>query len=181
MAPRISTSYRLRRMFGIGLAILFVPVLGLTVAVAANGQSSIADVRAATAKYHDVAVAKADGYGLLKDAAGIACIDSAAGTMGVHYVKGALLDGVINPLTPEALVYEPLPNGGLKLVAVEYVMFQSAWAGAGLPSVLGLSMRPVPAGNRYGIPAFYQRHAWIWSNNPLGQFEEWSNKVSCSR
>lgn len=179
MAPGISNSYRLRRMFGIGLALLFVPLLGLTVAAAANGQASVADVRAATAKYHDVEVAKADGYGLLKDAAGIACIDSAAGTMGVHYVKGALLDGVIDPLRPEALVYEPLPNGGLKLVAVEYVMFQSAWSGSGVPSVLGLSMRPVPAPNRYGIPAFFQRHAWIWSNNPLGQFEEWSSKVSC--
>jgi hypothetical protein len=181
MAPRMTAANRLRRILGVGLAILFVPLLGLTVAVASNGQASVADVRAATAKYHEVAAAVADGYGLLRDAAGIACIDSPAGTMGVHYVKGALLDGAIDPLHPEALVYEPLRGGGLKLVAVEYVMFQSAWSGSGVPSVLGMSMRPVPAPNRYGIPAFYQRHAWIWSNNPLGTYEEWSNKVTCTR
>jgi hypothetical protein len=184
MALRISPSYRLRRTFGIGLAILFVPVLGLTVAVAANGQASIADVRAATAKFHDVAAARAAGYAEFRDAAGIACIDSPTGTMGIHYVKGSLVgDGVIDPLTPEALVYEPLPNGGLRLVALEYVEIQAVWHAAhgesSTPTVLGRSLRPVGAGNRYGLPPFFQRHAWIWSNNPLGQFEEYSSKVSC--
>ena len=181
MAAR-SLSFRARRAFGIALAVLFVPALAFAVVSAASGPS-VADVRAATARYHDVEVAKANGYGLLRDAAGIACIDNLpTGTMGVHYVKGSLLDGTIDPLQPEALVYEPLPDGGLKLVAVEYVMFQSAFTGPGsAPTVLGLSMRPVPAGNRYGIPAFFQRHAWIWSNNPLGMFEEWNNKVTCAR
>jgi hypothetical protein len=164
----------------VALAVLFVPVLAAAV-LAANNGPSVADVRAATAKYHDVNVAIANGYGLLRDAAGIACIDNLpTGTMGVHYVKGTLLDGSIDPLQPEALVYEPLPNGGLKLVAVEYVMFQSAWGGPGAaPSVLGQTMRAVASPNRYGIPAFFQRHAWIWANNPLGMFEEWNNKVSC--
>jgi hypothetical protein len=178
---RGTRSFRARRAFGVALAILFVPVLGLAVVNAANGQASIADVRAATVKFQNVEVAKANGYGLLRDAAGIACIDSSVGTMGVHYVKGSLLDGTIDPLQPEALVYEPKPGGGLKLVAVEYVMFQSEWHGAAgtAPSVLGMSLRPVDATNRYGIPAFFQRHAWIWSNNPRGMFDEWSTKVSC--
>jgi hypothetical protein len=170
-----------RRFVAVASAVLFVPVLGLAVVFASKGSPSVSDVRAATAKYHDVNVAKADGYGLLKDAAGIACIDNLpTGTMGVHYVKAALLNGVIDPLQPEALVYEPKKNGDLKLVAVEYVMFQSEWKGPGAtPSVLGQSLRPVAAPNRYGIPAFFQRHAWIWANNPLGMFEEWNNKVSC--
>ena len=33
-------------------------------------------------------------------------------------------DGAINPLTPEALVYEPMPGGQLRLVGVEYVVVQ---------------------------------------------------------
>jgi len=178
--PR-SLSFRARRAFGIGLAALFVPVLGLTVVAASGGQSSVAQVRAATAKFHDVEAAKAAGYSLLRDAAGIACIDNLpVGTMGIHYVKGSLVgDGVIDPLNPEALVYEPKPGGGLKLVALEYVEIQAAWHGANVPRVLGHDLRPVGAGNRYGLPPFFQRHAWIWSNNPLGMFEEWNNKVSC--
>jgi hypothetical protein len=183
MTNRRSISFRARRAFGIGLVALFVPVLGLTVVAASSGQTSIADVRAATAKFHDVEVAKAAGYSELRDAAGIACIDNLpTGTMGIHYVKGSLVgDGVIDPLQPEALVYEPKPGGGLKLVALEYVEIQAAWTGAHVPTVLGHDLRPVPAGNRYGLPPFFQRHAWIWSNNPLGMFEEYSNKVSCNK
>ena len=37
----------------------------------------------------------------------------------------------------------------------------------------------VEAGNRYGLPDFYQLHAWIWSPNPRGLFDDWSSKVSC--
>ena len=49
--------------------------------------------------------------------------------MGYHYVKGTLVDGVVeplavdgvvDPLAPEALLYIPTKKG-LKLVAVEYV------------------------------------------------------------
>jgi hypothetical protein len=175
-----------RRAFGIGLAVLFVPLLGLTVVAASNGGPSIADVRAATAKFHDINAAKAAGYTELRDAAGIACIANLpTGTMGIHYVKGSLVgDGVINATTPEALVYEPLKNGKLKLVALEYVEIQDVWHGAHgatTPSVLGMTMRSVPAGNRYGLPAFFERHAWVWSDNPLGTFEDYSSKVSCGR
>ena len=44
----------------------------------------------------------AAGYGLLVDAAGIACIDMPGmGAMGVHYVNGSLVgDAVLDPLTP---------------------------------------------------------------------------------
>ena len=53
--------------------------------------------------------AKADGYGLFVDAAGIACIaQPGLGTMGIHYVNGGLVgDTVLDPAKPEALVYEP--------------------------------------------------------------------------
>ena len=40
--------------------------------------------------------------------------------MGYHYVKGTLVDGVVDPLAPEALLYVPTKKG-LKLVGVEYL------------------------------------------------------------
>jgi hypothetical protein len=37
----------------------------------------------------------------------------------------------------------------------------------------------VPAGNRYGLPDFYELHAWIWKGNPRGVFDDWNPTVSC--
>ena len=34
-------------------------------------------------------------------------------------------------------------------------------------------------GNRYGLPAFYSLHAWIWKHNPAGPFEMWNPDVHC--
>jgi hypothetical protein len=32
--------------------------------------------------------------------------------------------------------------------------------------------------NRYGIPAFYALHVWVWLHNPHGFFVDWNPKVS---
>ena len=54
-----------------------------------------------TIAFHDVNAAKAAGYGELRDAQGIACIEHMEmGTMGIHYVNGALLDTTIDPAKP---------------------------------------------------------------------------------
>ena len=99
------------------------------VASAENDGSSLAAARSATAKFQRLHVARSEGYGILRDADGIACIDNpGVGGMGVHYVNGALVGNADREATtPEALVYEPGPNGRLRLVALEYVVFQSAW------------------------------------------------------
>ena len=79
-------------------------------------------------------------------------------------------------------MFEPKPGGGSRLVGVEWVVFKSAWEGAGntgVPSLFGRSLKLVPEGNRYGIPAFYQLHAWIWKPNPAGTYEDWNPRVSC--
>ena len=48
--------------------------------------------------------------------------------MGMHFVHSELIsDTVLDPLLPEALMYEPEPNGQLRLVGVEYIVFQEAW------------------------------------------------------
>jgi hypothetical protein len=168
------------------VAVIAAALVTLLVSSSANaGQADVSAVRAATARFHDIDTAIASGYGQLRDAAGIACIDNQpTGTMGVHYVKGALVgDATVNALTPEALVYEPGPNGKLRLVAVEYVVFQGAWdaANAAPPSLFGQTFTLIRAGNRYALPPFYELHAWLWNPNPSGMFKDWNPSASCAR
>lgn len=154
-----------------------------TAAAAPAGQSAIAEVRKATASYRDLAVAKKDGYGLLRDAKGIACIDKpGVGGMGVHYVKGTFVgDGDVDALKPDVLVYDPQPNGTKRLVALEYVVFQNAWDAnhSSPPKLFGRTFELVEAGNRYGLDPFYELHAWVWKKNPRGMYDDWNPRVSC--
>jgi hypothetical protein len=162
---------------------LAIAVLALAPASIAFGKAgSLDSARDATDQYHQLSVAKDDGYGIFKDAAGIACIDNPAGGMGVHYVRGAIVgDGQVDATTPEALVYEPQANGRMRLVAVEYVVFQADWDAnhASPPSLFGQEFEAVSADNRYGLPPFYELHAWIWRHNPSGMFEDWNPRVTC--
>ena len=64
--------------------------------------SQFAQVRRATAKYHDVNVALADGFVPTPH-----CIqEPGLGGMGIHYINPArLMDPAINLLEPEILLY----------------------------------------------------------------------------
>ena len=152
-------------------------------ATAGADQGSLAGARAATAKYRSLQTATAHGYGRLVDAQGIACIDKpGVGGMGIHYVSDKLVgDAAVKATTPEALVYEPRKNGRLRLVALEYVVFQSAWDKAHKrpPKLFGRRFELMPAGNRYGLPPFYELHAWAWKHNPRGLFDDWNPRVHC--
>ena len=99
--------------------------------------------------------------------------------MGQHYVNFDLVGNpAIDPLQPEALVYEPRADGTFKLVALEWVRVGPEVATA--PTVLGKDMLYRTAPNRYGIePGFYERHYWLYKSNPLGAFEDWNPTVSC--
>ncbi|HEU5037765.1 MAG TPA: hypothetical protein VFT70_12225 [Nocardioides sp.] len=159
----------------------------VTDATGASTHSSDLDkVRFSTARYFDLDEAVDDGYGELQDAAGIACIDSgdpAAGAMGIHYVNGDLVgDGEVRLRRPEALIYEPQSDGDMELVAVEYVVLRSAWRTGhptGRPRLYDRSFTLVKAGNRYGLPAFYELHVWAWRANASGRFEDYNPAVSC--
>ncbi len=170
------------------VALGLIPVLVLAgYALASSGERQIIkDVRAATEQYAAVSVAENAGYGEFKDAQGIACIElSGVGGMGVHYVNGSLVgNAVVDPLQPESIVYAQGGGGKLKLAALEYIVFKDAWeaehgAGADPPSLFGVEFDLTPAGNRFGIPAFYALHAWLYRGNPAGQFTPWNPRVSC--
>jgi hypothetical protein len=181
MDQREETGVNVKHSASFALAIL---ALAATAALAGAAESKeLRTARQATARFHSLAVAQAAGYGLLTDAAGIACIDKpGTGGMGVHYVAGALVgDGGIDAARPEALVYEPGRNGRPRLVAVEYVVFKADWdaAHAAPPSLFGQQFALVPAGNRYGLPPFYELHVWLWKQNPRGLFDDWNPRVTC--
>ena len=161
----------------LALAVVVVPVS------AASGDT-VANARDATAAFQSPAAALAAGYELLTDASDIACIDQPGmGAMGIHYVKGALVQsGTIDAARPQALVYERTEGSQLRLVAIEYVTLQAGWDAShnAPPELFGHKFMLTPAGNRYGLPAFYSLHAWIWKDNPSGMFAMWNPSVSCN-
>jgi hypothetical protein len=142
---------------------------------------SAIEVKRATLPLRDVNAAVAAGYAEFRDAAGLACIEhGSAGAMGIHYLNGALI-GTLDPLRPQAVIYEPQKDGRLELVGVEYIVFQDAWdaANAQPPALFGHPFHLVRAPNRYGVPAFYELHLWIWRHNSTGLFSDWNPAVGC--
>ena len=124
----------------------------------------------------------AAGYSFrLPELSGNTCItEPGVGGMGVHQWNTSLLDGTIDATTPEALVYEPRNDGSLKLSSLEYVVFQADWKGSEPPELFGKTFDLIPAPNRFGLPAFYALHAWLWKPNPSGLLATWNPNVTCS-
>jgi hypothetical protein len=149
-----------------------------------SAHPGLASLRVVTKKFHNLDTAKAKGYGLLTDEAGLACIaEPGMGAMGVHYVNGALVgDGAIKASTPEAMVYRRGMHGVLRLAAVEYVVIKAAWDAnhQSRPKLFGHKLNVNKAPNRFDLPAYYSLHVWVWKHNPAGMFEMWNPTVHCS-
>jgi hypothetical protein len=151
----------------------------LGVAGIAVASEAFDGAKPATARFHDLDKAIEAGYSFrLPQVSGKTCVtEPGEGAMGVHMVNlGLVVDPSIDADEPEVLVYEPRNDGTLKLVAVEYVVFQ---ADSARPSLFGKQFDVVPAPNRYGLPAFYALHAWIWKPNPSGILNPWNPNVEC--
>ncbi|WP_181173789.1 hypothetical protein [Mesorhizobium sp. B2-3-12] len=126
-------------------------------------------VRAANSRFLDVNAATAEGYAPIPCASG-----TTGGAMGIHYVNGGYLkDDRIDIARPEAVMYEPMADGTLKLVAVEYITSK------GPASLEGQLFNFNSAPNRYGLGEFYELHVWAWKGNPTGTFADMNPKVSC--
>lgn len=165
----------------VALGVLGAAAVAIT-AVAGAGSSVNADLaklRAATAKYHSLARAQADGYSIANEP----CVASPDGTMGVHAVNGPLIgDPAIDPLRPEVLIYAPGPNGKLRLVGVEYFKVdadQNLATDDDRPSVFGMPFDGPMEGHNPFMPRHYDLHVWVWHHNPNGMFSMWNPKVSC--
>jgi hypothetical protein len=135
-------------------------------------------VRAATARFFNVAAAEAENYHLL-----FGCVSGPDfGAMGMHFVNMALVgDGEIDATRPEIVIYEPQPNGRLRLIGADYLVFADAWDAthSSAPELMGQLFHRFDAPNRFGLPAFYTLHVWAWKDSPTGTFVNWNANVSC--
>lgn len=135
-------------------------------------------VRQATERFKDVSVAEKEGYALQ-----FGCVSGPdSGAMGLHYVNGDLVgSGVLDPTRPQIVIYEPTPDGKLRLIGADFLLFAAAWdaKNQGPPELMGQLFHYFEAPNRFGLPAFYTLHVWAWKDNPNGAFVNWHPKVSC--
>ena len=137
-------------------------------------------VQESTKRFHDVEQAKAEGYQLA-----FGCVSGPDdGAMGLHYVNMELVgDGVLDPRRPEIVIYEPLPNGGRRLIGADFLVFVDAWHATNTvtPELMGQLFHLFESPNRFGLPAFYTLHVWAWKPNPTGAFVNWHSNVSCEQ
>src|ERR1700689_3390234 len=137
-------------------------------------------VHNATARYTNINVALAEGW-----VTATPCVSGPdTGAMGVHLVLSSRISaGVLNAEQPEALIYEPMANGAMRLVGVEFIVLGSVWAGnnpaGSVPALDGNLLNYIPPHNRYGLPAFYELHVWAWEPNPKGSYAAWNTHVPC--
>lgn len=132
---------------------------------------AVATLQRVTARYHDLNVALQDTFVLLHECE----TRPGEGPVGMVYVNfNRLLDGVIDPSSPDALVYEPAgPSGRPSLVAAEFAMPYALWTDTEPPKFLGAEFQREDEFGVYGL------HVWIWRNNPNGLFEEANPRISC--
>ena len=164
--------------------------------LSASVRAQLAQVRRATARYHNIDAAIADGYTIWSPnpfAANATCATSAQGKMGYHLINTdlrgspaspATANAELDPMKPEMLLYEKRADGKLHLVGVEYLVFQQAWEalhGSEPPMLLGqtvpLSVHSFTPGGPE-VP-HYELHVWIWKPNPNGMFSHWNPNISC--
>lgn len=161
------------------LVVVTSPLAGASDAWASDSQADsnhyldsplVRMVRQATEHYKDVRLAEAAGY-----VPGPCVSGRNGGAMGVHYVNAVYLDDAPPKVgEPEALIYEPLANGQLRLVGVEYITLAG-------PAVLeGHLLNYTGSANRYGLPEFWELHVWAFKHNPDGAFADWNPDVSCA-
>ena len=119
--------------------------------------------RRATARYHDIRNAVADGY---------VDIDVVIPNMGRHFLKVSLLDAKFDAERPELLVYSPHEHGRMELVAVEYAVPLDLSVAA--PDGFRGAADQWFADHRFGL---WTLHAWTWKDNPDGVFSPTNTRV----
>lgn len=160
----------------------------------------LADVRRATAGFHDLSRAIAAGYTTQFEP----CVaNPGVGAMGIHARNEPLMgDQIIDPLRPELLLYDPRPNGELQLAGVEYFKvvlvrdpsstdpprpwldqsqpWPSNWEVVSpTPQLFGQTFDGPMPGHIPSMPWHWDLHVWVWKHNPAGMFSEWNPAVTC--
>lgn len=196
-------SYRSFGRLGCAAALL----AGLAACASDTNEPSLAEVKALAEKYRDVNVAKAEGYTTDNKCTTSEMLGfpKEMGAMGLHYVRRDLLGLPPNPAPPGGprvhgtgtytdfrkpamLVYEPRPDGSLELVAVENLVFASAWQASGQkgppsfrgqPYVLLVDKPETKVDEAHGWEPHYELHAWVFRENSNGMYSEFNPRVTC--
>ena len=189
--------------YGRGLmGVLCLALIGATLCTPAAGgaaaardcddvcQEQLTAARAATAKYHDVNAALADGFFSTFECVSVPGL----GAMGVHYVNPArMMDTSVDAASPEVLLYVRQDDGSMRLVGLEYyapaLSNGQPWFGGEnsppptvdnpAPTLFGRSFDGPMAGHGPGQPWHYDLHVWAWRNNPSGLFFPFNPKLRC--
>ena len=189
------------------LLMLAIASTALAAATDDKAEPTLEEVRAAAARFQDVKVALAEGYVRdpmdLCDTADMMGRPAGLGAMGIHYFRPDLL-GISGPPDPRVngsgthtdfrkpaiLIYEPQADGSVKLVAVENLVFQKAWHAAGHkspPSFQGVPYDTMsddpstPIDEAHMFEPHYDRHVWLYRDNPAGMFAQFNTNVTCSQ
>jgi hypothetical protein len=104
------------------------------------------------------------------------------GAMGLHYVNMSLVgDGEVDVAQPEIVLFEPTPNGGIRITGADFLVLAADWDAkhSGPPQLMGQLFHFFESPNRFGLPPFYTLHVWAWKDNPNGTFVNWNPNVSC--
>lgn len=151
-------------------------------------------VRRANARYENIENAIADGFVPASPCVALPGV----GAMGIHYVhparagvemRGPLVhigDGVLVPEKPEVLIYEPQSNGGMRFVALEYMVSREAWGSDVPPVMFGHPFDTLfddpatPQNEANGFTDHFAMHVWLWRRNPAGLFVPFNREVSCA-
>jgi hypothetical protein len=170
----------IRRSLGPAPALLLLPLM----AAGDEATPLIDTVRNATAPYVNINVAFKQGFVVATP-----CVSGPdTGAMGVHLVLPSRLSAsqvLLDATQPQALIYEPNADGSWRLVGVEFIVLESAWAASNPPANTGPALQGnllnyIPYPNRYGLPAFYEIHVWAWQENPKGSYADWNTQVTCA-
>jgi len=178
---------RIRAVIGALAAVSLTALAASAVSTPASAgvRHDVHALRVATAQYKHPGPAIKEGFGIVRDVDNLACIAMPGmGAMGVHYALPSRFDSKVQLRRPEALVYQFVGNGHLRLGAAEYIVVRKVWRnahgpGAARPRLFGHRFNLTKAPNRFGLPAFYSLHAWVWKHNPAGQFTMWNPRVNC--
>lgn len=144
---------------------------------AASLEQDIATLRQATSRFHRFDEAVEAGYTVTvaHPVTGATCLaDPDLGGMGQHMLNPDLVDGAVSVASPEAVIYEPMQNGRLRLVGVEYIVpYAIRGPDEAPPTLFGREFLHNPT---FGL---WMLHAYVWKHNPEGMFATWNPAITC--
>jgi len=144
---------------------------------ASSLSAELAEVRDALDRYRDPIVAVREGY-----MSTLGCVAYPNGAMGVHFINPTLIGPTPDRLRPPLLVYEPMRDGSLRLVAAEWFV-PLATGIAERPTLFGRPFDGPMEGHEPLMPAslhHYELHVWLWKENPAGLFNAINPTVGCA-